>query len=720
VITKLAGGLPVRIPPNGTTLNSNFFYSPSFIYLDSTGNIYIIDSYYCSLFFIPIASISAFGLTMNANAIYTIAGCGVKTTSVYYTTYGSTVMPATSINTTNSTYNPGLLKPSFTFNNPSEIITDKTNNNVLICDNGANSIYALNYSNTSSSISYGTAVNAGCITNIIGTEGLTGGYSGDGYLARYCMLNQPISIKMDSKFNLFISDFGNSCIRFVPYTSGTYFNGLNATANYIYTIIGRNGNVINTYIPKPIKMGININDDILYIDNSSNLNVFTNSYKNNNNNYVKPMSVNGDSFYIYRVAGGNRIINSSTDGTLASDFLLNNPTSLVLDPSDNIIFCDTGNNKIRIIINTFGRGTFYGSTSSGTAGYIYTIASGLNNPFGIAIDPSGNIVFCDSGNNAIKLIPRITGNKVYYGSATTGTAGTVYTIASTGLNNPNAIAIDPSNNIIFCDSGNNAIKLIPRITGNIVYYGSATTGTAGTVYTIASTGLNNPSGIAIDPSGNIIFCDTGNNQIKFIPRITGNALYYGYTTYGTAGNIYNFAGTGANSYGTSDPNTLAATGVSLSKPIGIFIDPSGILYVSDTGNNVIRGMSRTNLQENGYTQIFYQFLHAGVMGTLFGKQSTNGNLPSNGASANTYNNANITVLFNNPRGLLIDSNKSIYICDSSNNAVSLIPYNKYEFSYYNNSKNTDFYDTNLYYFNNGINAFSQKNIYKNIVSNPYY
>jgi hypothetical protein len=118
------------------------------------------------------------------------------------------------------------------------------------------------------------------------------------------------------------------------------------------------------------------------------------------------------------------------------------------------------------------------------------ISSGLSDPEGLAMDASGNIYIADYGDNAIKE----------WNPATQ----TLSTLVSSGLNNPEGVAVDSSGNVYIADTGNNAIK----------EWNAAT----GAVSTLVSSGLSYPNGVAVDAAGNVYITDTGNNALKELPR----------------------------------------------------------------------------------------------------------------------------------------------------------------------------------------------------------
>ena len=83
--------------------------------------------------------------------------------------------------------------------------------------------------------------------------------------------------------------------------------------------------------------------------------------------------------------------------------------------------------------------------------------------------------------------------------------------------------------------------------------------------------LPQPSGIAVDPAGNLYIADSSNQRIRKVAAGSGII-----TT--VAGNgSYGFSGDGG-----------AATAAGLSSPHGVALDTAGNLYIADTYNQRIR------------------------------------------------------------------------------------------------------------------------------------
>ncbi len=114
------------------------------------------------------------------------------------------------------------------------------------------------------------------------------------------------------------------------------------------------------------------------------------------------------------------------------------------------------------------------------------VTSGLNSPWGVAVDATGNVYISDTDNNAIK--------------EWTPTNDSVTTLVSSGLAGPTGVAVDAGGNVYFTDTGNNAIKEWTPTNGNVTV--------------LVSSELLNPFGVAVDRVGNVYFADWGNNAVK--------------------------------------------------------------------------------------------------------------------------------------------------------------------------------------------------------------
>src|SRR5205814_1938304 len=136
-------------------------------------------------------------------------------------------------------------------------------------------------------------------------------------------------------------------------------------------------------------------------------------------------------------------------------------------------------------------------------------------PFGVALDASGNLYIADWNNLRIRKVAAATGiitTVAGNGNATfTGDGGVA---TSAGLFYPTGVALDASGNLYIADSNHNRIRKVDaasRIITTVAGNGNATFAGDGGAATSAS--LFNPSGVALDASGNLYIADSSNHRI---------------------------------------------------------------------------------------------------------------------------------------------------------------------------------------------------------------
>jgi sugar lactone lactonase YvrE len=253
-------------------------------------------------------------------------------------------------------------------------------------------------------------------------------------------------------------------------------------------------------------------------------------------------------------------------------------------------------------------GTSYLPTSSVNA----LVSSGLSNPQGVAVDAQDNVYVADTADNAIK--------------EWSAGAQQAVTIVGAGLSGPNAVAVDRLGNVFFADSGNNAIK--------------EWSATAPHAVSVVTAGLNDPSGVAIDAQGNIYIANTGSNTIQ-------------------QWNV------------TSQQMTTLVAG--LNAPLGVAVDAHGNVYLSDSGNHAIKEWNAAT--QNVTTLVSGLSAPSGVavdgQGNVYFADSGSGTIQMWSHSSQA-----VIILvssgLSSPAGIALDAPGNIYVADSGNNAVRVI------------------------------------------------
>ena len=131
------------------------------------------------------------------------------------------------------------------------------------------------------------------------------------------------------------------------------------------------------------------------------------------------------------------------------------------------------------------------------------------------------------------------GNNTIVTYDTTAAVPTPTTFASSGLNNPYGLAFDTNGNLYAANNGNRTIEKF-------------TPGGVGSVF--ASSGVNAPGGLAFDTAGNLYLANCGNSTIeKFTPGGVGSV----FATNTSNPRFIAFAPIGA----VPEPSSLALIGI---------------------------------------------------------------------------------------------------------------------------------------------------------------
>jgi uncharacterized protein (TIGR03437 family) len=299
---------------------------------------------------------------------------------------------------------------------------------------------------------------------------------------------------------------------------------------------------------------------------------------------------------------------------------------MVLDGNGNVYIADTMNHRVRKIDRSGNISTIAGDgipRSAGDGGPA-TQAS-LNQPFGLAVDPAGNLHIAEPVSGLIRKIDAATGiiTTVAGGGETVGDN---IPATKASLANPTFIAFDPSGNLYITESGRFVVDRVSR-DGVLKYFaGNRTPGTSGDGGLATSAQIDYPGGIALDSKGNVYIAEIyagvvrkitpdgkigpfagidhgpccasgdGGPATKAVLDVNGLAVDRQDNVYIGGGdrirrvtsdgviNLY----AGGTGYNGSLGDGGSALGAVLAHPSSIRLDQSGNLYIADTDDDRIR------------------------------------------------------------------------------------------------------------------------------------
>jgi len=270
--------------------------------------------------------------------------------------------------------------------------------------------------------------------------------------------------------------------------------------------------------------------------------------------------------------GGSSGKGDRGDGGPAARAQFNGPHNLVLDRQGNLYLADTWNNRIRKIDATSGVITNFagsgkkgfdgdgGTAASAQFGGIYCLAfdaqqtqmyladldnlriravdmktsnvrtvagngqrgipengaiataAPLVDPRAVAADRQGNVYILERTGNALRVVDRAGKIRTVVGPGSA--SGGEKEAQPISLLGPKHLCVDADDNVLIADSDHHAIrKYLPRQNKLIRFAGTGKRGAGGIGGPALDVELDQPHGVAVDPSGTVFICDSYNNRV---------------------------------------------------------------------------------------------------------------------------------------------------------------------------------------------------------------
>jgi sugar lactone lactonase YvrE len=466
----------------------------------------------------------------------------------------------------------------------------------------------------------------GTVTTLAGTAGSSGIADGNGAAARFGL---PAGIVGDSSGALYVADQENNTIRKVTIAGATSTiagNGSTTAADGVGTAAG---------IPRP--GGLALAGGQLYIT------AFADRISGSNLGQVRLLRLTDGN--VVTVAGAGTAAAAAggqqADGTpgqaiyqfgsyqAGSADAVNRAAVAVA--ADGVVYVtDPVDDALRTVdVLGFTSTRVYGAiaTPNGDGNALPDEAFGdLGLELSLGVDNANHVLVADSGAHDVRSI-------AVPGAASV--VGSVQTIA--GLHNragqidakgtaaqfarPDGVVGTSAGIVFVADTNNSAIRRISA-DGTVSTY-AGMLGVPGSADGAAATArFYQPRGIVLDSAGVLYVADSAGTTIRRV---------------GTDGSVTTIAGA-PNTSGFADGTGATAR---FSQIFGLAIDAAGVIYAADAGNSAIRKISSS-----------------GVVTTLAGGPTITGNTTSQGLS--------------NPHGVAVGADGTVYVADTSNNAVRAI------------------------------------------------
>ena len=425
-------------------------------------------------------------------------------------------------------------------------------------------------------------------------------HGGDGGPAVAALLNSPFSVKLDRAGNLYIVDYGDNRVRKVTPTG-----------------------VISTYAGNGDDSG------------SGDLGLATAA------SLISPIDAVFDSQGDLWIMQRGKLSVVAANGRINGLALPDDFRGLAIDSADSIYAADWADEMVvkltqsgdTIVVAGSGAPGFFGDGGPATQA---RLTLGVFSLAGLAVDSSGNLFIADIDNFRIRkvtpdgLIQTVAGNGQYGFSGDGGPA------IQAAFNRPFGIATDAAGSLYIPDGPSNRVRKIAADGTVTTIAGNGAAGFTGDGGLAVEASLYYPMAVTVDLTGNVFVLDA----LSRVRRVSPDGII---TT--IAGNGAALTATPGDQFtGDSGPALLADLGLPISE-LGLAVDASGTVYISETVNHRVRKVTPD-----------------GIISTVAGKgQDPGDNIPA------------VNAALGQPLGLAVDTGGNLYIADNGRGVRKVTP-----------------------------------------------
>ena len=261
------------------------------------------------------------------------------------------------------------------------------------------------------------------------------------------------------------------------------------------------------------------------------------------------------------------------------------------------------------------------------------LKAGLSNPFGLEIAPDGALYFCDFTNHVVRRIDLKSGlvTTVAGTGRKTGHAGDGGPATKALFHEPHEIRFDRKGNFYVSDTRSHAIRRVDAKTQVITTVaGTATPGFSGDGGPATKAQFDSPIAVSLDGEKGLFICDIKNHRVRHVDFATGH--------------MSTFAGTGERKEAL-EGGAVATTAFYGPRSLALDANQDVVLVLRE-GNAVYRIDRKSKIVHH-------------LAGT--GQQGYGGD----GGDARR-------ALLKGPKGLAVDGEGNILLCDTENHVIRLI------------------------------------------------
>jgi uncharacterized protein (TIGR03437 family) len=273
------------------------------------------------------------------------------------------------------------------------------------------------------------------------------------------------------------------------------------------------------------------------------------------------------------------------DGGPATEAGLFDPAGVAVDAIGNVYIADMDNFRIRKVDPGGKISTVAGNGAFGFTGdNVPATQTALSSPTAVAIDSAGNLYIADLFNRRVRQVNPQGIITTVTGTGQAGYDGDGGPATQARIESPESLALDRLGNLYIADSANNVVRKVDTVGMISTFAGTGQGGFSGDNGQARQARLNSPRGVAVDMAGKVYISDAGNDRIRQVD---------------TNGIITTIAGNGQTGY---NGDGMLAFQASFFEPVGLTVDPYGVIYIADSYNDRIRMLKSTQLQLAGLSQ----------------------------------------------------------------------------------------------------------------------